>query len=146
MNASLQIRAMTAADAIAVTALSDELGYPGDTEAIAARIARVASLADHAAFVAVRDGEIAGWIHLSVAHMIESAAFVELKGLVVSSTARRAGIGAALVEAGVQWARDIGQHEMRVRSNVKREAAHAFYRACGFEDLKTQLNFKLRLD
>jgi GNAT superfamily N-acetyltransferase len=146
MNTSIQIRRMTATDAGAVAALADELGYPGDAEAIASRIARVASLADHAAFVAVRDDAIAGWIHLSVAHMIESATFVELKGLVVSGTARRCGIGAALVAAGVQWARDIGQCEMRVRSNVKREAAHAFYRACGFEDLKTQLNFKLRLD
>ncbi|MGC3964064.1 MAG: GNAT family N-acetyltransferase [Rhodocyclaceae bacterium] len=139
MHASIQIRRMQAGDAEAVTRLSAELGYPDSVAAIGERIAYANSNPEHAAFVAVRDGEVLGWIHVLIMHLLETPDFAEIGGLVVGQAARRAGVGVALVEAATTWSRGMGVAALHVRSNVIRETAHAFYRALGFKDLKSQL-------
>ncbi len=46
-------------------------------------------------------------------------------------------IGEALMRRVEQWARDAGYREMRLRSNVIRSGAHAFYRRIGYSTTKT---------
>lgn len=143
---SLTIRSMLAGDAAAVAALCGELGYPQQADTVAARLQRLAASADHCALVVESGGGVVGWAHGFVTCLLESAPYVEIGGLVVSATARRSGAGRALLEALGAWARTRDVSEIRVRSNVIREAAHAFYRACGFADLKTQRSFLRKLD
>ncbi len=137
----IRLRRMALQDAPTVCSLSSELGYPTDTARMIARLAAILDREDHAAFVATRSDVILGWGHAFVCQFVESDAFVEVGGLVVSETARSQGVGSKLVEAIVGWARAQGVAEVRVRSNIKRDDAHAFYRGRGFADTKTQRVF-----
>ena len=55
------------------------------------------------------------------------------------------GIGSRLVAAAIEWASD-QQLPLVVRSNIKREEAHAFYTALGFDRQKSQHVYVKRLD
>ena len=63
---------------------------------------------------------------------------IEITGLVVSPSARRLGVGRALVAASEAWASRLGFSSIRVRSNVSRAESHPFYRRIGFSLTKTQ--------
>ncbi|GAA5176800.1 GNAT family N-acetyltransferase [Niveibacterium umoris] len=137
----IRLRRMTLLDAPAVAALATELGYPSDAARVIARADEVLKREDHAAFVATLGDAVLGWGHAYVCYLIESEPYVEIGGLVVSTHARGAGVGTKLVEAIAGWARTQGVDALRVRSQIKREAAHAFYRKRGFVERKTQLTF-----
>ena len=133
------IRPMQASDAERVAALAAELDYPGATPAlVAARLAALAGRDDHAVWVSAGDADLNGLIHAQHMHRIISDPYAEILHLVVSSRARRGGLGRALVGRVVAWARDRGLDRVRVRSNVVRDAAHPFYLSLGFERHKTQ--------
>jgi GNAT superfamily N-acetyltransferase len=143
MSEKWKIRGAIPADTEALARLSHELGYPSDAGAVARRLRRVLAAPDHQALVAVRaDGSVVGWIHVFAALHIESDPFAEIGGLVVASTHRGLGIGAALQAAAESWARDQGLRSIRVRSRVERRRTHAFYESGGFERLKTQIVFE----
>lgn len=55
------------------------------------------------------------------------------------------GIGRKLLAAVEDWARDTGAHAVRLVSGAARTGAHAFYRACGYEGNKMQLNLKKKI-
>jgi GNAT superfamily N-acetyltransferase len=126
-------------DAERLAALSTELGYPMTPEEAAARLRELTGHPDHAILVAESDGCVAGWVQVSLPRIFETPARAEIAGLVVDETARGRGIGRELVAAAVSWARDRGCLAIRVRSNVVRERAHAFYRREGFGGIKTQV-------
>lgn len=137
----IRLRRMAMHDAPAVAALSGELGYPSELARMVARLNVVLEREDHASFVATRGETILGWGHAFVCHFVESDAFVEIGGLVVGEAARGQGVGSKLLEAIAGWARTQGVAEVRVRSNIKRPRAHAFYEARGFAETKAQLVF-----
>lgn len=138
----LSLRPMTRADLPAVAGLSAELGYPVEVEVLGARFDALAGRHEGALTVA-HDGDAAdggavlGWAHVVERRSLESAAHAELTALVVSSAARRRGVGRALVEAADAWAAGLALPLLRVRSNVTRVEAHAFYPSLGFVRVKT---------
>jgi len=134
-----QTRRARPEDAARLADLSTELGYPMTPDEAAQRLSELAAHEDHALFVADSDGRVAGWIQVSLPRIFETPRRAEIAGLVVDSAARGRGIGRHLVAAAEAWARERGCLAVRVRSNVVRERAHAFYRREGFRDLKTQL-------
>ena len=138
---------MTISDADAVAALSGQLGYPLSADIIRERISVVSTNAEHAALMAEDDGgHPLGWIHVFVAHFVESPnSYVEIGGLVVDENARGLGVGRALVLAVEQWAIEHGFDDIRVRSASRRTEAHAFYEHLGYEVQKTQLRFVKKL-
>lgn len=97
---------------------------------------------DHALFVAVADGRLAGWLQVSFPRIFETPASAEIAGLVVDEDRRGAGIGPLLLAAAESWARDRGCRAIRVRSNVVRERAHRFYEREGYGRIKTQRVFE----
>ncbi|MGH9681099.1 MAG: GNAT family N-acetyltransferase, partial [Candidatus Acidiferrales bacterium] len=106
-------------------------------------LAAIGDAPGHATFVAaIEDGEVAGWIHLSEVRSPEIEPNAEITALVVSSRYRSAGAGRRLVERGEEWARRRGLAIVCVRSNVIRDRAHAFYRALGYAETKTQKMFR----
>jgi GNAT superfamily N-acetyltransferase len=139
------LRAAREEDHAAIAALAGELGYPSTPEAVAGRWRALAADPHAAALVAERDGLVVGWMHVGVAHTLDSDPFAEIVGLVVADRARGQGVGAALVDAAKAWARDRGLGRLRVRSNVVRERAHRFYEHQGFALKKTQRVFDLDL-
>ena len=86
-------------------------------------------------------GVVAGFLHVARIDTLESEPFSEIRALVVSSSHRCGGHGRALVEAAREFARSAGTPTLRVRTNVVREDAKAFYARIGFRLSKTQAVF-----
>ena len=104
---------MTAADASVVAELTTQLGYPTGpaetTERISVLLARPD---DHAALVAEEDGRAVGWVHVAIYTSLESGRVATIGGLVVDEGHRSSGIGAELLAAAEEWARENGAAKM----------------------------------
>jgi GNAT superfamily N-acetyltransferase len=137
----MTIRPARISDAATIAGLATQLGYPSRPEEAEARLRDVMSRPENAILVADWEGTVAGWIHVAGSHHVETAPFAEILALVVDEARRSGGIGAALVEAAAEWAGQQGFATVRVRSNVIRERAHAFYERLGFARLKSQVVF-----
>jgi GNAT superfamily N-acetyltransferase len=126
-------------DAAVIATLVGELGYSANADDIKARLPLL--LDSDRYFLAVAtaaDGGLLGLVNAEQRLNIESGTSFELTGLVVASSARRGGVGSALVAAAESWAVAHGATTMRVRSNVVRPEAHAFYARLGYGLRKTQ--------
>jgi GNAT superfamily N-acetyltransferase len=133
-----RIRRAAPEDATRLAELAMELGYPMTAAEAVERLAGLEAGGDHALLVAEEGGRVSGWIQVSRARIFETPNSAEIAGLVVDSAQRGRGIGRRLVEAAAAWAADRGCIAVRVRSNVIRERAHAFYAREGFREIKTQ--------
>jgi GNAT superfamily N-acetyltransferase len=141
----LKLRRARKGDAARIAELSGELGYPATTQEIKTRLAQLKPSAQHAVFLAEVHKFVIGWIHVSVAPLLEVPRRAEVNGLVVADGQRSHGAGAKLLEVAEKWARTKGCKGMSVRSNVIRERAHAFYERHGYQHFKTQKAFRKRL-
>ena len=128
---------MNGDDAGPVAALERELGYHGTASQVTERFALLDPSSD-AAFVAMDDHGVTGWIHVHLVQTLTSERRADILGLVVSASARRTGVGRALVAHVEQWARGRGLATVRVRCSVVRAEAHEFYRALGYQTSKRQ--------
>jgi GNAT superfamily N-acetyltransferase len=137
MNKILNIREAKKTDAVALAALSGELGYPTTLAEIESRFDKLSAKSDNGIYIAELDS-IVGWIHVSVIQSLESNPFVEICGLVVAESHRGTGIGTRLVAMAESWAQEKGYNHIRVRTNVLREETRRFYRQVGFQSKKTQ--------
>jgi GNAT superfamily N-acetyltransferase len=136
---TIKIRDARTYDAAAIAALATELGYPATRQAIAVRLAGIEAEPHSRVFVAENvDGEVIAWLHVAVRAQLTEDSSAEILGLVVADGERSFGIGAALLGVAESWARQLGCAQVRVRSRVERERAHAFYRRAGFARVKTQ--------
>jgi GNAT superfamily N-acetyltransferase len=142
---TMHIRSIEAQDAKAAAVLCSQLGYPTDAAAVLSRMQQIAGDPNRAVLVACVDGEIVGWIDLSIEYHLQSEPAALIGGLVVSDTARNQGIGRQLCEAAEAWARGRGMGRTRVRSNAIRERAHAFYLRDGYRRVKTSAVFEKTL-
>ena len=138
----MTIRPMLQEDCGAVARLSAQLGYPVERAAVEGRLADLAGRPDHAFYVGEGGGEILGWVHAYSVGLLESSPYAEVGGLVVDASQRRLGVGRALVERALAWTAEHGLRELRLRSGVHREEAHAFYRALGFEESRASILFR----
>ena len=135
----VSLRPASIDDAAAIAALVGELGYSASAGDIAARLPLLLDSDRYFLVVAAAaHGALLGLINAEQRLNIESGTAYEITGLVVASSARRAGVGSALVGAAEAWARAHGAGSMRVRSNVVRPEAHAFYARLGYGLQKTQ--------
>jgi len=138
----MTIRQARPEDAAVIAALATQLGYPNTSEETETRLQDVLAQPASEVLVALdEDGTVIGYGHVFGAHRVDSNPFAEIGALVVDETRRSRGTGADLVAAMEAWANEHGYREMRVRSNVIRERAHAFYDRLGFRRVKRQQIF-----
>ncbi|MGA7161373.1 MAG: GNAT family N-acetyltransferase [Bacteroidota bacterium] len=137
MKRNLNIRDARSSDAGALAGLSGELGYPTTPSEMKGRLEVLLSKSNHGIFIAERE-TLLGWIHVSIVDTLESESFAEIRGLVVSESYRGSGIGTQLVATAENWADKNGCKRIRVRTNVIREEARAFYKKLGYISNKTQ--------
>ena len=134
MNDGLTIRGAEAADAPALAALLERLGYPAAPDAIAVRLARLVGAGDEA-FVAVVAGEVVGLVTLHVTQVLHRPAPVgRITGLVVAEAATRGGVGRALVGWAEARLADRGCGFVEVTSGLARSDAHRFYERLGYRN------------
>ena len=134
----MTIRIVTEEDAIEVSRLSGQLGYPTAVQKTIENIRRINTDNDQKILVAALDGVVIGWIQLQKRIMLVSTPFVEIVGLIVEASHRNKKIGKSLVQEGIRWAKNENIQSLRVRSNATREESHGFYTAIGFREVKTQ--------
>jgi GNAT superfamily N-acetyltransferase len=134
---NLTIRDAQISDAATLATLAGELGYPTTSAEMKRRLEVLCSDPHHRIFAAESDG-LLGWIHVSMIDTLESESFAEIRGLVVTESHRGSGIGTQLVEAAEQWANEKKCKRIRVRTNIVRVEARAFYKRLGYVSKKTQ--------
>jgi RimJ/RimL family protein N-acetyltransferase len=87
---------------------------------------------DAAVYVADDDGEVVGRLSLARDPHPASRHVADL-GLMVAATHRRRGVGKALLEQAVAWARDAGVYKLELHVFPWNEPAIRLYEAFGFE-------------
>jgi GNAT superfamily N-acetyltransferase len=138
------LRLLESTDAEAISALLPDLGYEATADQVARRLAALREWPDQEAFVA-DDGRIVGLCHVQGVRLLASDGYAEIQALVVSAALQGRGLGKQLVDHACAWARARGYDRVRLRSNVTREDAHAFYEHLGFDKAKASHAFERRL-
>lgn len=136
------IRVAAPADAARVAELAGQLGYPSDAATIGERIARLAADPDRLLVVATHADAVVGWLEFGVRDSFLSGRHAEILGLVVADSARRAGVGRALVAWAEEETRRRGLRRLRLTSNAQRVEAASFYPALGFTQTKLSRVFE----
>lgn len=132
-------------DAADMANLSSQLGYPVTTDTMEQNLAEVLDKKLGKVLVAEHNGKIVGWLHVQESISLESGHYSEIIGLVVDETMRNKGIGKVLVDKAKEWTKQTGLTRLRVRTNVKRLAAHRFYYREGFRETKEQKSLEVIL-
>lgn len=78
-------------------------------------------------FVAIAAPDVVGMLHVE----LSGFGYGEI-GMMVAREWRGRGIGAALIAAAVEWARENGLHKLTLSVFPHNEAAIGLYRKCGF--------------
>ena len=116
-------------------------------DAAAKILRRMETYPEYAVYVATaNDGSVVGTFALLVmdnlAHMGTPSAVVE--DVCVEERLRGQGIGTAMMDFGMEFARQRGCYKLVLSSNSARERAHAFYRSLGFEQHGLSFHVPLR--
>ena len=102
---------------------------PFDREHRAARIRDALEGDTFAGFVADDDGRIVGSIGIG----LEPYGVAEF-GMMLLETHRGQGLGRRLLDAAVDWAREVGAHKVGLQVWPDNERAIGLYRSAGFEE------------
>ncbi len=132
---ALRIRPAQTGDANDVAGLLGELGYPCTRDEAAERISRV--LHDPRLFLVLAeiDGVVCGLLAMDIRYSVTRGTdLARITALVVAANCARQGIGRHLLREAEAIARQAQVMRIEVTSNVRREAAHAFYLRCGYSD------------
>jgi ribosomal protein S18 acetylase RimI-like enzyme len=131
---TLKIRDAKLNDAPQLAVLMCELGYETRRTEMEARLKLVLSNAAYKTLVAIMDGSVCGMIgtftYLSYEHNDPGG---RILALVTSSTARRRGIGRALIEAAEEDFAQRGIRRVAVNTRLTRKDAHKFYESLGYQ-------------
>lgn len=141
----VDISPLTLDDIEATQALLAELGYSEDEVTVKARMSSVLNHKDHLALMACIDGEAVGLVHAFIRRALEKPLEACIQSMVVTSQARKQGIGQALMQAVVEWAREKDLPSISLHTQVDRDDALAFYTANGFEEVTQSRLLRRRL-
>jgi GNAT superfamily N-acetyltransferase len=93
---------------------------------------------------AVRDGITIGWVACDAGDIVADLTVFDLHlpepslGMLVAATHRRRGIGRALLDTALDWARANGRAALTLRVFRDNDAARSLYIAAGFVDVTVQ--------
>lgn len=126
------------ADAPALTRLLEQLGYPASEEQVRARLGF--GPPDRRVLVAELDDAVVGLAVLELLHPLhQPQPEAVLTALVTEANARHRGVARVLLADAARRARQAGAAKLYLRCHLRRDDAHAFYRAQGFDE--THLTF-----
>lgn len=136
------IRRCRPEDADAICRLSrEELGYDYPLEAARDKCQRLLNSEADRIYVAEAGGLVVGYVHANDYDVLYAPHMKNIMGIAVSGACRGGGVGRALLNAVEAWARHTGASAVRLVSGQARAGAHAFYRRCGYDRERQQLNF-----
>ena len=133
-DVDLTIRLAQPGDAAALAQLMCELGYETTKSEMHMRMERIATDKCYRTFVAVRGDKVCGMIGTFVYYSDEHN---DMSGrilvLVTSSTARRCGVGRALMATAEKDFAEKGVTRIALNTKLTREDARAFYESLGYK-------------
>jgi GNAT superfamily N-acetyltransferase len=141
---SVTIREARRDDALELSDLLTQLGYPTEAAQIPDRLDRLHARPGTIVLVAEVRGRPVGMgtVHLfSAMHCDEPAAW--LTALVVDESARGMGVGSALVKRAEELAVQHGALNLALTSALHRKDAHEFYKHHGYEHTGVRLVKKI---
>jgi len=138
----MALRTPRSTDRDELAKLARELGYDVSAEDVGRRLATSRGTDDDLVLVSEAAGRLVGFVHAQRRRDLLGGERVEIVALVVTAGGRRAGTGRSLVEAAAEWARGLGLVRLRVRTDIRRRAAAAFYHRLGFDERKRQRVFE----
>ena len=131
----LDLRNASPADADDVAALLQTLGYPCDTDDAMERIALIVDNDRQALVLARHAGAVCGLVALDFMYYLPlGTTTCRITALVVLPDARGCGVGRHLLTEAERRARAGGAARIELTSGAQRSEAHAFYRACGYNN------------
>ncbi len=137
-----EIRACRLEDADAICRLSREaLGYDYPPEAAREKCRKLLNSEAARIYVAEADDRVVGYVHANDYDVLYAPHMKNIMGIAVSGDCRGSGVGRALLGAVEAWAKATGASAVRLVSGCARTGAHAFYRRCGYDRERQQLNF-----
>lgn len=144
----IKIRRCMVSDAQRIYELcTQELGYNFSYEQVESNVRRMIGQTNNLLLVAEQeDEEVLGFIHACNHDPVYAPPMKNIVALAVFEECRKLGIGRMLVEAAENWARETGASGMRVNSDMfMQKNALSFYKAMGYEYIRTQYNFRKML-
>lgn len=132
-------------DADEIARLSEQWGYQSTKEKILHCLRSIKDNNDHVLYVLLKERHVIGWIHGIYSLRVESDPFVEIGGLVVDQDFRRQGLGKLLVDKIAEWSLFRNCKMIRVRCNMIRKEANAFYAGIGFVEIKQQKVYDMKI-
>ncbi len=145
MPADIALRRARADDMSALARLYALLSTDQIPDPQRAAFAEVEADGRQTVFLAEIDGRIAGTATVIIVPNLRTPArpYAIVENVVVEESARRSGVGAALIQATINAARAAGCYKVALTSRLDRAEAHAFYERLGF--VTTQRSFRLDL-
>jgi len=137
---SLRFRTAGPGDAVALSRLLGQLGYPSAPEEIPDRLQKMHERSGTTVMIAEDDSGAVGvaTIHLFQA-LHTSAPIAWLTAVVVEEHSRGKGIGAALLRRAEEWAIERGANRLSLTSALHRTRAHEFYKSHSYEQTGVRL-------
>lgn len=140
---NFKIRQCEITDAKAIYNLNVcEMGYDYREDKTKEKLKELLESDNDKIFVALTDNIVVGYVHANNYDVIYAPHMKNIMGIAVSSNVKKKGIGRALLEAIEDWAQESGAYGIRLVSGTTRTGAHEFYRHCGYNGGKQQINFK----
>ena len=143
---TITVRQATADDLESIVSLLGELQVPPTAVADADAWSAMLRQTGRTILIAERDGRPVGtadlWIAPTLLHGAVPRAFVNY--VAVRSSARRSGVGRALMQEAHRRATDAGCRDVLLMSGDHRPDAHRFYDALGYE--RCAVGFRMMLE
>ena len=129
------VRQAVPEDGFGLSELLGTLGYPCPPEEASQRVIDLRADHDQSLFVADAAGVLVGMVCLDLAYYLPLGALTcRITALAVLPQAQRRGVGRLLLREAEALARNAGAVRIELTSAAHREDAHAFYRACNYQD------------
>lgn len=132
------VRPATLDDAEAIIDLTRQLGYHLPDPQIVGNLEAMLNDDRRVVLVVEIESRVVGWCTVFTDVAITEPPYALLSGMVIDETHRGNGLGRELLLAAEAWARDRGLTRIRLRTNLVRAGAQAFYERCGYEIVKEQ--------
>lgn len=140
----VHIRPAALEDAPGIAALLTALGYPCGAEEASVRLMDIRDEPEQQLWIAHEHGDAIAMIAIDIRYYLPlGARTCRITALVVLDTYQGRGIGKRLLREAEQKARQAGATRVELTTAMHREAAHQFYKACGYEN--ASLRFVKRL-
>lgn len=138
---SIEIRLATAHDAPALSRLLGQLGYPADPAEIPGRLQKLDTRPGTTVLVAEQNQRVVGCVTIHLFHSLHTTEPTAwLTAVVVDEDVRGQGVGSAMIKRAEIWAIQHGALRIALTSALRREEAHEFYKARGYEHTGVRLS------